>query len=621
MSRAFPRNPTPEDEQSVLEAARLAVLGKPGLVSAGDGAAQWAWRLFDGEVARVLAADPDRRRVWLSDLTRTFEARCAAIEEDFGDQERKAARDIVRHWAIETDPFAIWRGNTHSSWDHLHLESWTTYRCAELLLRIDVATAAVVLEKAPHPGLVATVLAGEALRPEFESTLVDLIRHSLPVVDEGGAWSERRFVALLALHQLERHAFAKANDLAGKERLATTDLDRRAVREDHARWLAEALPRHVRSCCTALLRRQDGARLAIELGALLIRRRMGPSFVDIEPDFQRGKDELPEVAEVILGELAVGVVEAGVNAVAVTTAAVTAADAAAARRRADASTLIRSAKLPRKLVCTAGEGGRVLPGDGLPYLAFASSILPRGGPNEGDVWRMFVERLAGGDPSVNEQLRSAFPIDERFGAIMARMVDPAVVLRSAYLRLEPQRRRTSYGLRYEELGANEGSVLILRVGLRAVEEGLRGADPAARLSWAAVYMWIVQQALRLWLVRFIDVAHHAQQLLVSTLPIAPLVWADPTILRVETASILRSIRSSPEVLLAAILQLHESGISNDLLREVLIEAGLDEDALKLHAQQLLAAGFLEARACSSVNRALAVLAEAAEPATGLPARA
>ncbi len=508
-----------------------------------------AWTTFDDAFVTTVRETPERQAAWIQAIQEALTKELDALAAHGHEQIAGA----VLEWREERDPFNVWRKYHSPSIgprDDRFVYSWP-----DLLLRIDRKEGLCALDALPYPWLTNDVL---HLRFHDDRAAIEALIEVAPTVfDERGQWvPERHVAALLLVDMVDRKG-------------QPYDSDGEATQA----WMERFFSR--------LLRRSDGLLIALGYLAHLVRRVLGDgrraALLTHDGKALRtvtslALDALTNVlrnASVDVSRLREGWRLAEGFAV---------ENEGQRRNRRDVRNSQRDRRSDRE-----GEGCRSLVGSGLPYLAGAATLLEGGAPSETEIerfWSWFEEILVGRDPGLGlAQQAGAAELPPRFGAILLRHPNAVGMLRDTYKALEPQRRRASFGVRYQTIDDRE-SILVLHVGLYlAVSLSKRGrkAEPLTLFSW------IYERARQLWLTAALDIGDSKQQLVTKCFAFMPSLFGDtlPDALR----RTIPAIADDPRMLADACQNLHLNGVEPQRLLSLVKAADADLEAALRDARQ------------------------------------
>jgi hypothetical protein len=175
-------------------------------------------------------------------------------------------------------------------------------------------------------------------------------------------------------------------------------------------------------------------------------------------------------------------------------------------------------------------------------------------------------------------------VPQRFGFLLSRLAAPGALVRAAYAKLEPQRRRALFAHRYEELYPDLESVFLLRIGLSAAANWLDRAREGEQADAArSLFFWIYERARGLWLTGVLDTGDSKQQLVIACFAYMPFLFGDSLGEALEQA--IPPLASDARMLADACANLRRNGIDAAKLRELVAAAGADLDAALRDAHQ------------------------------------
>jgi AAA ATPase domain len=512
--------PTPDESkeraQHLAQNVALGPVEKPRLDAARDaleGMEGHVWTSFHDAFVEQARANPARARAWVDAIAAAVDAETSGAapsalwprDVDAFQHRLQARRDM-------SDPFDVWRDR----WlrregeyrDHGFMSN------VALALRLAPAPALLAMERVPTLDMMELSL----LDARTDRELIEaMISTAPPVLLEDGQWAPGHPVtALLVMELIVKHAQA-LDEAMGQEVWQARNAQSRAE-TDVAVGAAEAarmavrnqeLPAWMRRVFQMLLERSDGRALALGYLAHLSREVL----------IGRGcRQEDPWSATASALEALSGVLrEAHIRISAFQDA--WRADEVRARRKEERRATQRrvSPERSEKVSVWTGEGARVIHGEGMPWLLGAAHVLgddPRDEAELSGLWSWLEELLSARDDGLSLVLREpthVADVTQRLGFLVSRVPDWQRRLLEVYHRLEPQRRRSIYGFRYEEIDRDEASVLLLRIGLYAVANGA-DSQVGDRTSLEETFFWIFDAARRLWLTAVLDTSEQKSKL-------------------------------------------------------------------------------------------------------------
>ena len=236
----------------------------------------------------------------------------------------------------------------------------------------------------------------------------------------------------------------------------------------------------------------------------------------------------------------------------------------------------RVESLGNKVPEAIGRGSRTLHYKAFNICYGAACLLGRRtlqGDEAGAFWQWLRELFEGRAPGTWSFLGRGH-IDEtckQVGRILALLPEPDAAWREAYDRLEPQRRRDQFLLRYADDDAHEPSVALLLIGLfgcAAWFEGAGRASPTAAHAW---FWRLFDAARRLWLTEVLEVSGLRQI-------IVPICFSFiPELFKNSTGEALRravpAIAEDPLLLSLAAFHLWKNGVEPIRLEKLFADAG------------------------------------------------
>ncbi|WP_437527292.1 ATP-binding protein [Sorangium sp. So ce726] len=496
---------------------------------------------FQDAFVEGVLAHPARHRAWIEALqsaitTCTTTAHALPDERlDSRDQEELEAE--ARHWQHARDPFFVWEARRYDG----PLKDAAGFEL-DVLLRLDRKAWLEALDALPWPSLMRNTVCQSHIASNRE-LLIELIRAAPPVFDEEGRWT--RSVALLLVAELLRmHA-----DFLGDQGTQT-------------QWLREAYG--------LLLTRPDGATIACGMLADLSAQHL--SDVTRQP---QGDESTSNVA---LETLVESLVHSGVR-VAFLHRFWKEREAMTQREVRDGSARrsvrARSFKKPAHI----GEGCRQLGYEAFPLLYGSARVLDAAGAPHEELeryWAWLVEILDGRAPGLSTAaIWSHRPqAVQPLARLLARLPAPATAWRTAYARLEPQRRRSQFLVRYEDHDSDEPSLVLVRIGLYACAF-LRAVEAAAQPGEDVnAFFWTVYDAVRrLWLTAAVDPSDSRKELVATCFAFMPTVFGDALKDALKRAA--PPIATEPWLVCLAAHHLTQNGVEPRRVAEFLAAAGAD----------------------------------------------
>jgi hypothetical protein len=497
-------------------------------------------RAFDEAFLAAARETPERQSAWIRAIR-------SAIEDDL----RVLLQHIVPEWPEERDPFEAWRIQSPLEGG----PEWDLLSRALLLLDLDLSEGTRALDDLSCPWLTR-----DALFVRFRGDragVEELIRVAPAVFDAHGNWVPERHVAPLFAAEL----IARPDVQAGDAPFA---------------WMVHAF--------RLLLRRPDGPSIALGyLGRLAYEALTDTRQLQADQEGKPWRSPWAESLEALVTALRDASIDiAQVRDTSQSAERFARESQAQRKRRREVGAPTRHSKGERE-----GEGARTLYGRGLPYLYGAAVLLgerPLTHEEADRLWSWFEDLLVGRDPGLSVVQRSAGEIQRRIGAVLSCLRDPQGALCLAYKRLEPQRRRSAFGVRYARFDRDLESITLLRVGLYAAASLIERESRPERTSAArALFHWIYERARHLWLTAVLDTADTKRHLVTSCFAFLPHLHADdlPAALKATLPPIADDLR----LLAEACANLRLNGIEPERLRVVVAEAGADLDATLRDAHQ------------------------------------
>lgn len=446
-------------------------------------------RVFYEALVDAIRASDKTRRAWISELR-------ALIDEEVNQQQpRDWFVAYCEEWREQANPFNVWGApfNLELRGIHYGAHSERLFFAADLLLKIDRGAWFDTLDAFPFPNFAYAALWSWSRIAEDGQLLEELLREAPPVLSPDGQWlSQRRVTALLLIPHIPTHAqlLFQAEEQLQARRVPIDENDQqleitRGENDVLKRLMDDELPNWMRSAFRIVLDRPDGQAILIGYLAHLCD---APKMT--QPPHQW---YAPSCARRILAE---ELARAGITVEMIQTV----------WHRSGASTMAPGEtplkeKPQWKFSAEEGEGGRALTGEGGSFLYAAASILDVGPASELEIralWHFLEERLLHRDIIFRDSIslfRHEAP--NLFAKLFARLPAPDAWLRDLYRKLEPQRRRALFSLRYEgDRDAEETSRFLIRLGLYCCThvESWHAANPRHELFW-----WLYDAARRLWL--------------------------------------------------------------------------------------------------------------------------
>lgn len=585
----FPYEGTVEAEEQVRALARQRAGEPPGSSSSlENGAPPWAWRCHDEELVRVLRDDPVLFASWVSSLSASLRREATECLRDARDAERASAARMIESWQEEPDVLALWNGSHLRNWSHLMFWPSEFRRLGRLLVELSPQAAATSLEVSLHPGMVTWVVSDDGDR--FASTLA-LFSASDVVLSGQGEWIGRRVVALVSLRALPRTLQTFADQLATDVRCARNEEAQAAALLRRRDWHTRSLPALASELARAVLARPEGKHLSVVFAALL-HHELQSRNPSVDLPGESVDDRLSPVNAIILRSLAEEV--RGLPLPLESTVARWTAHAdREAERVAAAPKAVAPPERSTKIPASQGEGAASLKGEGLGLLTLAIDALgePADSHTAAALWSTIEARLVGADPSFAWAARrpGASDVARRLGRVLALQPDPDTSLRRAYARLEPQRRRSRFPVRYDGDHANEQSVVLLKFGLRAADYMRVHSFDAS--SYIRIFDSVEIRARRLWLTSALDTEELAEHLWVSCFAFA--ARFEPAERDARILRMLHSSGSRSDLALRGLAHVVDEDVPTARVHALASEAGLDVARLASQVEEGLSRAFID----------------------------
>jgi hypothetical protein len=479
------------------------------------------WQAFHDEIVAAVCEDDVRRVAWTSVLKDAFAAaRVSLPTATIGKQDERMLDAASREWQERRDPFSVWRDRDPHISHHSH-DLWSIGR---ILLRVSPVEGLRAIDSLPYPGLMKEIL--HLFCQEDRALIEKLISAAPPVFDEKGTWTpDRSVAALLVVDLVTKHAEALHAAVSRPLRLYGNDDHGAATELALGELEKHELPDWMRHAFDLVLARPDGGRIAIAYLAELSRERLlGRVQTQGGKQPWRVVDPALVALATVLGQARVGVGQ-------VRDAWWTAEQLA---REAAENFAKRPSVVPwsaRPKINLEGEGARSLLSDGLPFLFGGAVLLGDAARSSATdlelLWSWLEELLVGRDPGLSlvHHGTSLADVPQHLGFLLSRLPDPRAVLRMAYGRLEPQRRRMLFAYRYKETYPDLESVFLLRVGLNAAVNWLdRVKDGEQAEAARDLFFSIFEAARRLWLTAVMDTGDTKRQLVIACHAFMPFLF-------------------------------------------------------------------------------------------------
>jgi len=477
-----------------------------------EGGRPGVWQAFHDELVAAVWEDGVRRAAWTSVLKDAFEAARKSFSTTIiGKQDERMLEAASRDWQERRDPFSVWSDrDPHIS--HHHHELWSI---GPILLRVSPFEGLRAIDSLPYPGLMKEIL--HLFCHEDRALVEQLISAAPPVFDDQGKWRPDRSVA--ALHVVDlviKHAEALHAAVSRPMRLFGNDEHGAPTELALGDLEKHELPDWMRHAFDLVLARPDGRKIAVAYLAELSRDRLlGRAQTQGGKQQWRVVDPALVALAAVLGQARVGVSQVrdawhGAEQLA----------RAAAENFAKRPSVVPWSA--RSKIDLEGEGARSLRSDGLPFL-FGSAVMlgDAATSSAADLelfWSWLEELLVGRDPGLSlvHHGTSLTDVPQHLGFLLSRLSNPSALLRMAYGRLEPQRRRMLFAHRYQEIYSDLESVFLLRVGLNAAVNWLdRVKDGEQAEAARELFFWIYEAARRLWLTAVLDTGNTKRQLVIA----------------------------------------------------------------------------------------------------------
>ncbi|WP_044239208.1 hypothetical protein [Chondromyces apiculatus] len=515
---------------------------------------------------------PERQAAWSRALEEAFaDARGALVTGLTDKMDRREVEGASQAWREESDPFSVWgRWAPEVYFDRSYIWHW-----GAVLTRVQPVEGLRALETLPYPALINEVLVLQCR--EDRELIEELIVASPPVFDEQGDWGpERSVAALLVVNLIAAHMNALHDALSRATRTSGNKREQPGADATLKGFEERELPNWITRVFGLLLRRSDGLRIALGYLGYLVRTTL------LGREQQYGSTERWGAHESTLGGLVKVLRDAGVSVAQVREAWCAAEELAMHKETEDAK---RNRVHPRSSGRRGereGEGARTLRANGFPLLCGAAVMLGGDPTSDAEIllfWSWFEELLQGRDPGLSLviQGRSLMEVLQHFGFLLAKLPDPGALVRVAYAKLEPQRRRARFAFYYDERCHDLESVILLRVALSAASYWLDREKPGEQADAArSLFMWIYERARALWLTAVLDSGQSTRELVTSCFAWVPLLFGES---RGEAfKQIIPPLANDACMLVDACVNVRLNGIEAEKLRVLVADAGADLDA-------------------------------------------
>lgn len=556
-------------DTSLLEHAKNALEQRPGI-----------WHAFHEALVAAVRETPERQEAWSRALKEAFATARSALATSVVDKmDARELKGISQRWREARDPFSVWSQRE----PHLSLYRDNLWYWGGILLRVQPLEGLRALDTLPYPGLMKEVLYRYCR--DDRDLIEELIQAAPPVFDEGGSWgSERSVAALLAVDLVTVHAQALHNALSyaiQSSRDKHQDPEADAALKD----LEEReLPKWMSRAFGVLFQRKDGLRIAIGYSGNLSRQKL----LGREP--RRYDKEHWISHEAALGALADTLRHVAVSVARVREEWHAAEQIAAANELEDAKRNRVQRRSSGRKGDQEGEGARTLRAYGLPLLFGAAMMLGGAPTSEAELslfWSWFEDLLEGRDRGLSliRHGTSRTEVPQRFGFLLSRLPDPGALLRTAYEKLEAQRRRALFAHRYDEIYPDLESIVLLRVGLNAASNWLDRVKEGEQAEAArALFFWIYERARRLWLTAVLDTEDSKRQLVISCFAYMPFLFGEKS-LGEALQRVIPPIANDARMIVDACANLRLNGIEPAELRALIAGAGAELEVALRDVQQ------------------------------------
>ena len=604
------RAPSPEGEALVRAYAQTVATGSPGPVSLGAGVPSWARESFDRALVAAIRDSEECLRRWTRALEDAVQ-RCLGVLAQWLEDQPAAApfRGAVAAWTDACNPRELLSGGIHGEWETA-LDVADILGVMHIFVRLDLGAALCALERSPHPGFIDVVL-WLTFEHDDLAVMADVLRAAPTVFDEQGAWLGRNVVALVALHQIPQRLENRAESPGRQGNVDAENDSACGAGLGVDRWRTDVLPGTLRELVAGVLAREDGPELAAAMCASMADRAIGtePGAGAARPSTEEEPlwSVFAHAWEVLAGELACARRAHVVNDL---QCALLRAEGTASKRRPTARRAMGRAP---SVSAWEGEGARRFHARGLPFLlSAAQAATPANGRPDpellGTLWAWLIELILGRDPAlgciaIQDGASMAFA---RLGTLLALLPVPLESLQVAYRRLEPQRRRRRYPLRYDDLDGDAESRFLLRVGLAALEAAPDEPMPAGKAGTSEqMFEWIFERARQLWLTTPFGPNEAADGLVAACFAYAPRALGSALLSKLP--ALLIAVSPALNVHATACLLLLRNGVSLADVEAGCEVAGVDLRRSVSELGRWFESGFLEERHCPAAGPLAAVL--------------
>lgn len=515
------------------------------------------WQAFHETFVAEVRAQPERLATWVPELVQAVTAAQDAYMAGLAARARGAARDGIARWRSEADPATVW--TTHSKFYDTAVEDMRSW--VQLLVRVAPEPGLAALDRLPHPEIADEALCGYLAQDR--ALITEMIRAAPRAFNQEGRWLVPNSAALLLPRQITRHA-QQLHDL-----LRSSDVPDRAhalaslTKHELPKWLEEGF--------ALLIARPDGVHVAVLYLAYLTRG----ALIDAAPVPQTTREW--SAAKASIDSLATALKRSGIG---IDTMYETwTRREQAARARAPAQNQPRDAK-PNRYVA---EGSRTLHDCGLTILLGAAMVCQESGPAQASqCWSWFTELLVGRDHGFDlvRHSGSFSVVYAVFGDILAGMPAPWASLKHTYRRLEPQRRRGLNGSRHQDWDTALPSLILLRIGMKAL--AVTSAEALQADESREILLWMHDMAVRLWLTSANSDAL-ARNAVLNSFAYVPQIFGEA--LSVALAQMLPRIAVDPLLLVEVGCRLSKNGVPTTQLPQLIADAGGDLRAAVRDAQE------------------------------------
>jgi hypothetical protein len=554
---------TPEQVAAVQQDARRLACETADIDSLGQtldaahGTSPDRWQAFHEAFVAAVQAQPERLATWVPALLHAVTAAQNAYTAGLGARARRAARGGIERWRSETDPANIW--TIHSKFYDTAIDDIRTW--VQLLIRVAPESGLAALDRLPHPEIADEALCGYLAQDR--ALIAEMIRAAPRAFDQEGRWLVPSSAVLLLARQITRHAQHLY------DALRSSDVPDRAhelaslTKNDLPKWLAEGF--------SLLLERPDGVHVAV----LYFVGLQQAALIESAPAPETTREW--SAARASIDALAAVLKRSGVGVD--TMHEIWTRREQAARARFSVQDQPRRAK-PSQYV---GEGSRTLHDCGLAMLLGATAVCQESGREQASqCWSWLTELLVGRDHGFDfVRYSGSFGVVYTvFGEILAGMPNPWATLKHTYRRLEPQRRRGLYGSRHEDGDTALPSLVLLRIGMKAL--AATSAEALQADESREILLWMHDMAVRLWLTTA-DIDGLARNAVLNSFAYAPRIFSDA--LPMALAHMLPRTAVDPMLLVEAGCRLWKNGVLITQLPGLITDAGGDLRAAVCDAQE------------------------------------